>query len=137
MFQVLVGTIVVKEGKILLVKERKQGISGLLNIPAGHLEQGESLVDGAKRELKEETGLDVQIKTLVDFEKFEARGENYLWFIFGGEITSEKQKQSELEYDFYDINYIREHTELLRDQKVLPKILNNFDKNRNVIEILK
>lgn len=136
MFQVLVGVAVVENGKILLVKEKKANVAGLLNLPAGHLETGETLIEGAKRELKEETGLDAEIGKLVDFEKFEAKGENYLWFIFAGKIKPTKQKENELEYDFYDIKHIREHAELLRDQKVLPKILNNITCNRTEEEIL-
>ncbi len=49
-----------KEGKFLLVQEGKVDI-GEWNIPAGWLDLNEDLIDGAKRETKEETGLDVEI----------------------------------------------------------------------------
>ena len=45
-------------GKVL-VQERRKSWTGL-SFPGGHVEQGESIVDSAIREVKEETGLDVK-----------------------------------------------------------------------------
>lgn len=46
--------------KILLNKEFRMAINSFIyNLPAGLIEKGESDVEAAKRELKEETGLDV------------------------------------------------------------------------------
>lgn len=51
---VTVAAIVAQDGKYLLVEEETS--DGLrLNQPAGHLEPGESLIDGVKREALEET----------------------------------------------------------------------------------
>lgn len=44
-------------GKVL-VQERLKSWTGL-SFPGGHIEQGESFVDSAVREVKEETGLDI------------------------------------------------------------------------------
>lgn len=43
----------------VLVQERLKSWTGL-SFPGGHVEQGESFVDSAVREVKEETGLDVR-----------------------------------------------------------------------------
>lgn len=59
--QIIVGGIIEKEGKVLLVQEMKQKCYGKWNIPAGHLEIGESIFQGAIREIKEETGCDVEL----------------------------------------------------------------------------
>lgn len=48
--------VVVFRDKFLLVEEIDQG-NTVFNQPAGHLEADENLIDGAKRELIEETGL--------------------------------------------------------------------------------
>ena len=136
MFQVLVGTAVVENGKVLLVKEKKANVAGLLNLPAGHLEAGENLIEGAKRELKEETGFDSEIDTLIDFERFEARGDSYLWFIFSAKIDHKTAQKNELDFDFYDIDYIKKHPELLRDQRVLPRIIDRLTKKRTLKNIL-
>ena len=61
-----VGVLVVEEKKILLVKREKDPGKGRWSIPGGLLEVGELLEDGAKRETKEETGLDVEVDSLLD-----------------------------------------------------------------------
>ncbi len=52
-----VGVIVVRDGKILLGKRRSEHGNGTWSFPGGHLEMGETPIECAKRELKEETGL--------------------------------------------------------------------------------
>ena len=58
-----VSTVVVKDGKLLVVQEGKNNYGQLdtWNFPAGHVESGESLVDAAIREAKEESGYTVVI----------------------------------------------------------------------------
>lgn len=52
-----VGTIVQKDGKILLVKRGVEPSLGLWAIPGGTLKLGESMRECAERELLEETGI--------------------------------------------------------------------------------
>ena len=56
--KVIVGGIIEKEGKYLLVQEAKKKCYEKWNFPAGHLDFNESLKQGAIREIKEETGCD-------------------------------------------------------------------------------
>ncbi|MCP3687120.1 MAG: NUDIX hydrolase [Gammaproteobacteria bacterium] len=51
---VTVASMVVRDGAFLMVREREQG-RVVINQPAGHLEQGESLIDAVVRETREET----------------------------------------------------------------------------------
>ena len=60
--EIIVGTITVKENKILMVKEAKEECRGKWAFPAGHLENNESVFEGAKRETQEETGCIVELK---------------------------------------------------------------------------
>lgn len=46
---VIVGGVVEKDGKFLLVQESKEKCRGKWNIPAGHLDPNETIFDGAKR----------------------------------------------------------------------------------------
>ena len=47
---VIVGGLIVKDDKVLLVQEAKKQCYGKQNIPAGRLEIGESILSGAIRE---------------------------------------------------------------------------------------
>ncbi|WP_093882881.1 NUDIX hydrolase [Syntrophus gentianae] len=57
-----VGAIVVREGRILLVKRAAEPNRGLWAIPGGSLKLGETLKEGAEREVLEETGIVVEAK---------------------------------------------------------------------------
>lgn len=54
-----VGVIVVKARTVLLLRRAHPPKRGYLDIPGGFLDAGESLEAGARRELREETGLSV------------------------------------------------------------------------------
>lgn len=63
----IVGALVLnREGNLLLVKSHKW--RDLYGLPGGHIELGEAMQDAVRREVKEETGLDVD---QVDFLCFQ------------------------------------------------------------------
>ncbi|KRG39490.1 7,8-dihydro-8-oxoguanine-triphosphatase [Stenotrophomonas pictorum JCM 9942] len=79
---VTVATVVSRAGQLLLVEEVKQG-RRLLNQPAGHLEPGESLLDAAVRETREETGWDVRLTAFIGTYQWQADdGTPFLRFAF-------------------------------------------------------
>lgn len=57
---IAVGGVLLKNGKVLLVKRKNEPGKGLWSIPGGLVEPNETLRDAVKRELREETGLDVE-----------------------------------------------------------------------------
>ena len=63
--QVAVGAVVVKEGKVLLVKRNKAPGKGQWAIPGGSVKLGETLQEAAEREIREETGLRIKAKKPV------------------------------------------------------------------------
>ena len=60
--EIIVGGIIEKDNKILMVKEAKKKCYGKWNVPAGHLEDGETIFEGTSRETFEETGCKVRLK---------------------------------------------------------------------------
>lgn len=138
MFEIIVATVIIKDNQVLMVKEKKDEVKGLLNFPAGHLEAGETLVAAAIRETKEETGFDAKIIALIDTQYFTHQDKNLVIFIFQGELTrNTNASMNELEYDFYDIEFIKSHPSLLRNKKMIVSALNKIDQGNNaVIKIL-
>ncbi|GEM_PF-879046 len=63
--KIIVGGLIVKDGKFVMVKEKKAGIAGLWNLTLGHLEGNETILDGAKREMEEESGLQVKLDAFL------------------------------------------------------------------------
>ena len=58
---VVAGCILKKDNKYLLVQEKQPKVYGLWNIPAGHVDKGETIETAARREVKEETGYSVKL----------------------------------------------------------------------------
>jgi 8-oxo-dGTP diphosphatase len=57
----IAGVFIKKDNKIIMVQEKKPSAYGLWNIPAGHVNENETIENAAIRETKEETGFDVKL----------------------------------------------------------------------------
>lgn len=80
-FVVHVSTLIERNGKILFVREKKPQAYGKYNLPGGHLELGEEIIAGAKREVMEEVGFAVEPAGFLGV--FEGASDNhYINFVF-------------------------------------------------------
>jgi len=61
-----VGAVIVHEGRVLLVQRGTEPALGRWSIPGGLIEVGEALVEAVVREVREETGLEVEPLELIE-----------------------------------------------------------------------
>jgi 8-oxo-dGTP pyrophosphatase MutT (NUDIX family) len=85
---VVVAAIVERDGKFLFVEEKADGAL-VLNQPAGHLDEGERLIDAVVRETLEETAWHFEPQALVGVYRWPhpTKGVTYLRFAFTGRVT--------------------------------------------------
>jgi mutator protein MutT len=83
-----VGAVIIKDGKILLEKRKNEPGKGKWSIPGGLVELGESVEQTVIREVKEETGLEVEKPEHIDVVDNVVRDDN-----------------SEIKYHFVIIDY--------------------------------
>jgi 8-oxo-dGTP diphosphatase len=65
-----VGAIILDRNRVLLVERGRSPLKGYWSLPGGVLEIGERLEDGIRREVREETGLEIRpVKVVEIFER--------------------------------------------------------------------
>ena len=84
--------LVYRDDEILLQNRIKKDWQGY-TLPGGHVEQGESITEAVKREMKEETGLDIYEPKLCGVKQFPIDDGRYIVFLyktdkFSGELIS-------------------------------------------------
>ena len=75
-----VGVLVLRDGQVLLGRRRGAHGAGTWALPGGHLEFGESIDACARRETREETGLDIEVFAHGPYtnDVMHAEGRHYL-----------------------------------------------------------
>ena len=90
---------ILRGDRVLLVERGREPLKGYWSLPGGVLEVGELAEDAVRREVREETGLDVKVETLVQvFERVMRDAEDrpeyhyvlldYLCTPLGGELCA-------------------------------------------------
>lgn len=88
----------ITDGKKMLLQNRVKRDWRGYTLPGGHVEPGESFVDAVKREMREETGLEIQHPRLVGVKQFPIKNGRYVVLLFKAEeftgqvISSEEGK---------------------------------------------
>lgn len=61
-----VGAVILDRGRVVLIRRRYEPLAGQWSLPGGTLELGETLEEGAAREMHEETGLVVSVGPVIE-----------------------------------------------------------------------
>lgn len=61
-----VGGVILVDGRVVLIRRRFEPMADRWSLPGGAVDVGETLLRGLVREMKEETGLDVEVGPVVD-----------------------------------------------------------------------
>ncbi len=83
-----------RDGRLLLIRRGRPPAQGLWSVPGGHVEPGESDADAVRREVAEETGLDVRVDRLVGEIELPGRAgtvydnRDYVCTVVGGELRA-------------------------------------------------
>jgi len=124
---VTVAAVIEQDGRFLLVQERESG-RAVLNQPAGHLEDGESLVMAVIRETLEETGRHFQPEAVIGIYRWRhpVKSITYLRVTFTGsglrhdiDRTLDEGIEDTL---WLSASEIRRQSEMLRSPLVLKSI---------------
>ncbi|XP_067857310.1 8-oxo-dGDP phosphatase NUDT18-like isoform X1 [Heptranchias perlo] len=94
----IVAAVILNEQKeVVMMQEAKPDCYGKWYLPAGRMEQNETIVEAVKREVEEETGLECEPYTLLSVEE---RGPRWIRFVFlaratGGNLKSTSESDAE------------------------------------------
>ncbi|MFH0875044.1 MAG: NUDIX domain-containing protein [archaeon] len=114
--EVAVGAVIENSrGEILFLRSKKWNQK--LIVPGGHLETGETLVDAVKREIKEETSLDVEVLDLIETKEhiFPSDFHRKAHFIFFSYLCKAKSNDAKaMEDDTDEIVWIMPQDAILR-----------------------
>jgi 8-oxo-dGTP diphosphatase len=75
-----IGVIILKDNKVLMLKRKNAHGAGSWSFPGGHLEFNEGIVECARREVMEETGITIKNLRYGPFTNdiFESEGKHYV-----------------------------------------------------------
>ena len=92
---VTVAAVAVRDEHFLIVEELSRRQHRVLNQPAGHLEDGEALVDAVVREVREETAWSFHPEHIVGVYRWrnQANDTTYLRVAFYGNVTEHQPEQ--------------------------------------------
>jgi 8-oxo-dGTP diphosphatase len=132
--KVAVGGIVIKDNKILLGRRRDEPDRGKWAIPGGKLELNETLEEGLKREMLEETGLIVDVNELAGISEIITKNFHYIILDYiciplGGK---EKAGSDSTELKYFDMKSMDEKV-----NKSTMEFVNKLVESKTLIHIIK
>lgn len=102
-----VGVLIIKKGKLLMGKRKGSFGKGTYGTCGGHLEFGETFTEGIKREVFEETGLQITSLTFICVSNFFLSNKHYIDVSFLGKVAKGEPEVKEPEkvesWDWYNL----------------------------------
>lgn len=89
---IIIGGIIEKDGKFLLVQEAQEKCRGKWNIPTGHLDPNETIFEGAKREVFEECGCNVELTGVLQIGNKVLANDTWISVIFATKLIDDNIK---------------------------------------------
>ncbi|HJP96081.1 MAG TPA: NUDIX domain-containing protein [Candidatus Saccharimonadales bacterium] len=117
-FTRIAGCVLQRGDRYLLVQEKKPDVYGKWNLPAGHVDPGETPEQAAVREVSEETGYAVEATREVLVEQAPEKGREFHVFaanITGGELAFAKDELLDAQWFALDKIYAMQAAGALRN----------------------
>jgi 8-oxo-dGTP diphosphatase len=104
-----VGGVVIHRDRVLLIRRGTEPLKGEWSIPGGMLELGEELGAAVQRELKEETGVDVEpLERILVFDRIMRDGERVKYhYVIVDYLCSRKGGRLRPASDVVDARWVR------------------------------
>ncbi len=111
--KIAVKAFIVKNEKLLVIKRVSDEVQspGVWEFPGGRLDEGENPFDGLKREVKEEVGIDIEIKRPLNVQHFSREdGEIITMIIFECSADSKSVilSNEHSKFEWIDLNKAKE-----------------------------
>lgn len=90
--------VIERDRKLLLVRESAAPCRGKWSLPGGRRLPGESILQTAVREIREETGLPAELTGLLYVDQWTASGSGRIRFVFTGRAAGGVVKETEDEH---------------------------------------
>jgi 8-oxo-dGTP diphosphatase len=134
----VVSVSIIKENKVLMIKENKPFVRNLWNFPSGRIEQGEDILVAACREVKEETGFDVKLIQTTGVYNFTSITNHqvilfhFIGELIGGSLNFDEEEIIDCQWmpinelmvmekkELREADVIRQIAEAIIDQQVYP-----------------
>lgn len=144
MADIIVGGVIEKDNKFLLVQESKKKCYKKWNIPAGHLDPNESIFEGAKREVFEETNCKVELTGVLEISNKVLEDKAWVSIIFSTKLLEDNVKADGIEildakwFSYEDIINMKEE---LRNYDFITNAITRYVKGQisdiNMVNIIK
>jgi 8-oxo-dGTP diphosphatase len=124
---VAVGAIVAENGRVLMARRGKEPSYGLWSVPGGAVHLGEDLKAAARREIKEELGIEVELTDVIEIME---------------RVT--RDAEGRIQYHYVVIDYLARHVggeptpslEALEVRWIAPEDFPTYEMTRGTADII-